>query len=231
MEIILYDRFYNWEIMAGSYLVKNSNWSQAFLQGKFSFNLKGLADYEYRLPESFHGSDNGALHAYLAEWILPKNNVELPVCLRLYNNSKGFSDLFLYEACIRNALGNNTTFGKIKILPKGRGWVRDNWITNSKWCEELDFMIHNWKTQQLRTYFIVPLPLSAKSTSEWYNPIAGHLELRLCRPGNKSWRYDPNLIATREEIDGRLQEFSRDVDIERQRFSLQLKHYSGNLSK
>ncbi|KAE9420603.1 hypothetical protein Angca_001920, partial [Angiostrongylus cantonensis] len=109
MEIIFYDRFFNWEVAAGSYLVKNSNWSQAFLRGK---------NYEYRLPKSFHGNDNGALHAYLAERILPKNNVELPVCLHIYNHTKNYADLFLYEACIRNTLGNNITFGKIKILRK-----------------------------------------------------------------------------------------------------------------
>ncbi|VDM60162.1 unnamed protein product [Angiostrongylus costaricensis] len=53
-EVIFYDRFYNWEVMAGSYLIKNSNWSRTFLQG--------FADYEFRLPKSFHGMDNGAIH-------------------------------------------------------------------------------------------------------------------------------------------------------------------------
>ncbi|RCN51242.1 hypothetical protein ANCCAN_02603, partial [Ancylostoma caninum] len=53
-DIIFYDRFYNWEIAAGSYLVKNTTWSQNFLYG--------LANYENRLPNSFHGTDNGGLH-------------------------------------------------------------------------------------------------------------------------------------------------------------------------
>uniref|UniRef100_A0A0K0D1Z0 Kinetochore protein SPC25 n=1 Tax=Angiostrongylus cantonensis TaxID=6313 RepID=A0A0K0D1Z0_ANGCA len=35
VEIIFYERFFNWEVAAGSYLVRNSDWSQSFLEGKF----------------------------------------------------------------------------------------------------------------------------------------------------------------------------------------------------
>ncbi|KIH45739.1 hypothetical protein ANCDUO_24216 [Ancylostoma duodenale] len=53
-EIAFFDRFYNWEVAAGSYIVKNTQWTQKF--------LKGFADYEFRLPKNYHGTDNGALH-------------------------------------------------------------------------------------------------------------------------------------------------------------------------
>ncbi|PIO60638.1 hypothetical protein TELCIR_17861, partial [Teladorsagia circumcincta] len=76
------------------------------------------ADFEFRLPKSFHGTDNGAIHAYLAEFIVPTAGVDLAICLWIYNNSKGYDDLFAYEACIRDLLGNGPSFGKIKILPK-----------------------------------------------------------------------------------------------------------------
>ncbi|EPB72557.1 hypothetical protein ANCCEY_08334 [Ancylostoma ceylanicum] len=109
-EVIFYDRFYNWEVMAGAYLVKNTIWSKHFLDG--------FANYEFRLPKSFHGTDNGALHAYLAEVILGTNNAALATCLHVYSRSRNFHDLFMYEACIRELLGNSTYFGKIKILPK-----------------------------------------------------------------------------------------------------------------
>ncbi|EYC23970.1 hypothetical protein Y032_0014g2246 [Ancylostoma ceylanicum] len=164
-EIIFYDRFYNWEVMAGAYLAKNSNWTKRFLDG--------FANYEFRLPKSFHGTDNGALHvsvylhtsgrfslspAYLAEVILGSNHDGLDSCLRIYGQSRDFDDLFMYEACIRELLGNSTHFGPIKILRKGTAWARDNWITNSLWNPERDFMMHNWKLPQMMTYKHIPLP-------------------------------------------------------------------------
>ncbi|KAE9420604.1 hypothetical protein Angca_001921, partial [Angiostrongylus cantonensis] len=60
VEIIFYERFFNWEVAAGSYLVRNSDWSQSFLEGKFLSRC--FADYEFRLPKSFHATDNGAIH-------------------------------------------------------------------------------------------------------------------------------------------------------------------------
>ncbi|KAK6057498.1 hypothetical protein COOONC_04984 [Cooperia oncophora] len=74
--------------MAGSYLAKNTNWTRNFLEGTsgniiyyimdnntilFSslwslvffehvHNFAGFAKYEFRLPKSYHGTDNGAIH-------------------------------------------------------------------------------------------------------------------------------------------------------------------------
>ncbi|VDL69464.1 unnamed protein product [Nippostrongylus brasiliensis] len=153
VDIAFFDRFYNWEVAAGSYIVRNSSWSLRF--------LKGFADYEYRLPLKFHGTDNGALHAYLAEVMFAKDRKnELAFCFRIYYNARSYDDLFTFEACVRQMFGLFTRFGNIEIYKKGTAWVRDNWMSNSKWSPERDFMIHNWKSIQLRKYKTSDLPLS-----------------------------------------------------------------------
>uniref|UniRef100_A0A8L8Q4J7 Nucleotide-diphospho-sugar transferase domain-containing protein n=1 Tax=Heligmosomoides polygyrus TaxID=6339 RepID=A0A8L8Q4J7_HELPZ len=174
-EIAFFDRFYNWEIAAGSYIVRNSNWSQQF--------LKGFADYEYRLPTEYHGTDNGALHAYIAEMLFSDTRrSELEFCLRIYYNLKSYKDLFTFEACVRQMIGMHTKIGNIQIYKKGTAWVRDNWMTNSKWSPDKDFMLHNWKIHQLRRYRQSDL-LHGASKAEWFNPFKGIIQLELCAPG------------------------------------------------
>ncbi|KHJ95750.1 hypothetical protein OESDEN_04302 [Oesophagostomum dentatum] len=130
--------------------------------------LESFANSEFRLPPNIYGSDNGALHTYLAEILMPPNRTELRKCNWIYENCRGYGDLFLFENCIRKLLGNSQQFGKVKILRKvstaflycvqGTGWVRDHGLTNSKWSVEDDFMIHNWKAGHQLTYKVTPIP-------------------------------------------------------------------------
>ncbi|KAF8360047.1 hypothetical protein PRIPAC_95042 [Pristionchus pacificus] len=53
-DITLFDRFFNFEVGANSYLVRNTQRGREF--------VRRFAEYEFRLPKSFHGTDNGALH-------------------------------------------------------------------------------------------------------------------------------------------------------------------------
>lgn len=209
-EIAFFDRFYNWEIAAGSYIVRNSEWSRRF--------LRGFANFEYRLPDHYHGTDNGALHAYLAEILFSKTRKsELAFCLHIYYNLKSYEDLFTFEACIKQMLGMFTKIGNIQIYKKGTAWVRDNWMTNSKWSPDRDFMLHNWKIVQLRRYEEADLPLTlhGPSKGEWFNPFKGQIDLDLCVPGNTTWNYDENLIDTRERIDSKLAMLYDKIDKDR----------------
>ncbi|VDM52340.1 unnamed protein product [Angiostrongylus costaricensis] len=136
-DITFYDRFCSWEIAMGSYLVKNTPFSRSF--------LRDFADYESKLPDSFHGSDNGAIHAYILETLASDYRPEAKVCYSIWSRSNSYIDLFLFEACIRSVLGSQRIFDKVRILRKGTGWVRDIWITKSKWNSERDFMLHGMK--------------------------------------------------------------------------------------
>ncbi|CAJ0590826.1 unnamed protein product [Cylicocyclus nassatus] len=204
--IIFYDRFYNWEVMAGSYLVKNSSWSRDF--------LNGFANYESRLPKPDHGSDNGALHAYLGEILAPHSSL-FKTCLLIYKAVKGQGSLFLYEACIREALGNTTHFGNITILPKGAGWARDPRVTNSKWCREFDFMMHNWKTKTEKRQNSRFHPISAPTGQNffvWYNPFFGKFDLNLCSPRNFTWNYVNTLMETPDSVRAQMETYKHKVE-------------------
>ncbi|KAK6041288.1 hypothetical protein COOONC_21207 [Cooperia oncophora] len=104
-----------------------------------------FANMETHLPNSFHGSDNGAIHAYLLETLVPDTRRDAHVCYSIWHQSSGFEDLFLFEACIRSIIGSQRTFENVRIVRKGTGWVRDIWITGSLWSSERDFMLHGMK--------------------------------------------------------------------------------------
>ncbi|VDM77544.1 unnamed protein product [Strongylus vulgaris] len=109
-DITFYDRFCSWEVAMGSYIVKNTDFSRIFLMN--------FANFETHLPDSFHGSDNGAIHAYLLETLAPESRREAHVCYSIWHQSSSFDDLFLYEACIRSVLGSQRDFGKVRIVRK-----------------------------------------------------------------------------------------------------------------
>uniref|UniRef100_A0A915BLK3 Nucleotide-diphospho-sugar transferase domain-containing protein n=2 Tax=Parascaris univalens TaxID=6257 RepID=A0A915BLK3_PARUN len=150
VDLIFYDRIFNFEIMAGSYIVRNSNYGRNF--------LNYWANYEYRLPPSFHGSDNGAIHNVFMELMVPQKVNERRRCEKVWNASKSFDDLFVYEACVREVLGRvNKWPGKARILNKGIAWSRDTWLTNSMWCEK-DFVLHGWQRRKMDAVIFASWP-------------------------------------------------------------------------
>ncbi|KAK6031849.1 hypothetical protein OSTOST_01981, partial [Ostertagia ostertagi] len=150
-DIIFYNRFFNHEVMAGSYLVRRSVFSKWF--------LRGWADYEFSLPNSFHGRDNGALHMWMT-----KQLPNAKKCEQLWNASTGYDSLSRYTVCCRKLL-RNASFPNIRVLEKGRAWARDGWLTNSHWNPEIDFMFHarkeadkkNYTTEHIGQDFIIGL--------------------------------------------------------------------------
>ncbi|CAP36294.1 Protein CBG18973 [Caenorhabditis briggsae] len=217
-DVIFYDRFYNWEIMAGSYLVINTPYAIKFLMD--------FANYESTLPDSFHGTDNGALHFFIAERFFPEEMYTIDLCRQPYKYSRDFDDVFTYEACLRAILGARTEFDRIKILKKGTGWARDSWITDGVWSKEIgDFMLHSWKTSQIQTIPNQKIKPVKTSMYEWFNPLVGAIHLDKCHSKNMSWNYDERLLGDSEEMMTSLTELRNKVTKQQFRFFYRMKSF------
>ncbi|VDL76379.1 unnamed protein product [Nippostrongylus brasiliensis] len=107
-DIIFYDRFYNFEITAGTYLAKKSPFAIGF--------LLGWANFVNRLSVPFSGTDNGAIHMYMTEIVAPNSSL-LRRCWKMYNNTVDYGTLWTYTLCCREAM-KNSSFKKIFIYEK-----------------------------------------------------------------------------------------------------------------
>uniref|UniRef100_A0A1I8ECS7 Nucleotide-diphospho-sugar transferase domain-containing protein n=3 Tax=Wuchereria bancrofti TaxID=6293 RepID=A0A1I8ECS7_WUCBA len=216
-DIIFYNRIWNFEVMAGSYLAKNT---------KFVINfLRMWANYNYRLPHSFHGSDNAAIHKNNAseKKTKKKENVKefsassfVTHCinkretlrtimeyikLKVINIGfvtdkfcRNYNDLFIYEACVRAQLETNEKWKrKISVLPKGKSWARDGWLTDSKWSEQ-DFIFHGWQKRRLNAPW---------KFASWKLPfLSTKFNMSICGTHNyiENWKYNKSFVRESNEI-------------------------------
>lgn len=166
-DLIFYQRIFNFEIMAGSYLARFENtWTVdccqtfAFLcefrRSEFTLRfLESWANAYYELPASFHGSDNGAIH-----YVFMKNFGDTqsakdmwPICKHIWQTSKNWDDLERYTSCSRAVLGEKNIFrvhgdtetkSVYLITNPIYAWARDGWLTKNKWSSR-DFIFHGWQ--------------------------------------------------------------------------------------
>lgn len=198
--VVFYNRIMNHEIMAGSYLIRNSESGREFLQS--------WADYESRLPDSFHGSDNGAIHSVVLEWSLPYLKKERKSCERLWKEAKNYVHLYEYEACTRTIMAKHPPPG-IKILPKGRvSWARDGWLSENMWSQS-DFILHGWQTRRQ----------DQMGFGRWHSPLISNDEsvsLAKCadsETAHQMWKYKNTFIGTDEEIMKRIYRVINDIEV------------------
>lgn len=184
-QLVFYNRIMNHEVMAGSYLLKNGEYARKF--------LNFWADYFYKLPNSFHGTDNGALHSAIVEFSLPMKEKQRKLCEeRFWKTSSGYHTLSIYEVCIQDIL-KSQKIDTISILPKGRfSWARDGWLTNSVWSDK-DFIFHGWQKKRLDKLIF----------AEWHSPLVGTFNLSLCgtEDAYKNWRYKDSFISSNLVVD------------------------------
>lgn len=206
--IIFYDRIFNFEIMAGSYLAKKSNFSITF--------LRGWANYEKKIPPRFSGSDNGAIHMYMVELLAPSSPL-IPKCWQLWRETTNFETLTRYTLCCREALKIQTN-RSIYVYKKGMGWARDAWLTNSHWSLERDFMFHALKEKDRRNFTMADKRrLSNGDYFPWINTLRTPLDMEKCRKKSVIWDHELDLIVPADVIDNHLAKRKIRVDMEYQR--------------
>ncbi|CAJ0939209.1 unnamed protein product, partial [Mesorhabditis belari] len=145
VNVMFYNRFYNDEIMAGSYIVRKSKQAENFLQLWVDY-------YEKTKLFPFSGTDNGAIQSVVLEFFAPELSPYREVCEKTWRTGRGFAELFRYEACAQYLISliPKKEFAQrgFVLYQKGEGWSRDGWVSGTWWCER-DLFFHGWKKAKL----------------------------------------------------------------------------------
>ncbi|VDD97026.1 unnamed protein product [Enterobius vermicularis] len=168
VNMIFYERFFNWEIACGNYLARNSEFAKDF--------LKRWADYEHlELGGSWwKGFDNGPLHIVALESLFPKESQEVRNCHKIWYTSVGYETYIPYVICVRIYLGATRIFpGKFKLLRRAHSFCRDWYHTGDAWCDK-DFMIHGWKARNV-------------NEKGWASPFRQDFDLTKCAADYNGW--------------------------------------------
>ncbi|KAH7713439.1 Protein T08G2.2 [Aphelenchoides avenae] len=186
VDIVLYERFFNWEIMSGNYLVRNTPFARNF--------LRTWADLEYTQPYNWSGRDNGALQIHVLRTVLPDAKAEINACENIWHRAVDYETYMAYVVCVKMALGapllrrsyvvssklagaTRLFPGKLRILRRAHGFARDGAESWDSWCEK-DFMFHGWKAQDV-------------GTEEWESPFERRFDLSECGTGYAGWNWRP----------------------------------------
>ncbi|VDK79291.1 unnamed protein product [Anisakis simplex] len=107
VDLIFYERFFNWEIASGNYLM------------------------------------------HLLQTLLPHAKQSIKNCDKIWHRGTDYKTYMAFVTCVKLSLGERRLWpGKLRILRRAHGWVRDGFITYDKWSDR-DFMLHGWKQQNI----------------------------------------------------------------------------------
>ncbi|KAL6736619.1 hypothetical protein Aduo_006947 [Ancylostoma duodenale] len=178
VDVLLYERFFNWEVAAGNYLVKNSNFGIKF--------LREFAKYEFKTPgKSWHGNDQGGLMMLLLKLLVPDATNEFNVCQDYWEKATNYDTYMAAVVCVRAALGAERIWPKkVRLFRKAEAFVRDGIITNEEWSQA-DFMLHGWKGRSVR---------------EWDGPFEHDIDPNKCGSGFEGWWWRSEKKKSIEEI-------------------------------
>ncbi|KHN73075.1 hypothetical protein Tcan_14775 [Toxocara canis] len=202
-DIIFYERLFCKEISAASFILRNSNFSRRFLNKWLEYDDKGFSG---KLS-----GDNPAIHVVFAELYAPYAKSEVARCMHIWDAATTYTELFTFEACLMLIVGKQRKFGKdIKIIERGRSWVRDPYITRSRWSIHRDFMFHGWKGLGMIEYdSISSANLEQLPTNNWFNPFSRPLNRENCNGSRAIYYWKRYLIVSSREIEIQLDQWDR----------------------
>uniref|UniRef100_A0A914VAW0 Uncharacterized protein n=1 Tax=Plectus sambesii TaxID=2011161 RepID=A0A914VAW0_9BILA len=187
-DLVFYERFFNWEIASGNYLVKNTPWATKF--------LKKWADWQYEQPSNWNGADNGVLQIHVLQSVMPEARNEIKICDQVWHKGTGYDTYMAYVTCCKLALGATRLWpGKVRLLRRAHGWVRDGYLSGDKWCQR-DFMLHGWKLNQTEI-------------QGWQSPYKQMFKVEECGSGESGWHWREDYRVSEDEIRKSLANFEK----------------------
>ncbi|CAI4229301.1 unnamed protein product [Auanema sp. JU1783] len=188
VDILFYERIFNFEIASGNYIIKNSEFSRNF--------LKKWSDFEHNLPSNWNGADNGALQILILQMAIPDAFQEYDNCNQIWHEGQNYETYMNYVTCVKLALGANRLWPeKLRIYRRAHGWVRDGFMTTDKFCE-VDFMFHGWKNQLV-------------GQEGWESPFNKNLNPEMCGEGDVGWDWRKGKRTTCDVIKKEIADFEK----------------------
>ncbi|KAI6240325.1 hypothetical protein M3Y99_00464200 [Aphelenchoides fujianensis] len=207
VDIIFYERFFNWEIMAGSYLMRNTEQSRRFLME--------WAQTDEQQFDGFTGYDNGALQVstpfILFLHFSPHSNSKSSK--RLYpkqgRNNERVSAFTVDPKHKQSTCSTSPAFeciwvwsvrvfpSVLRIYRRAHGWARDLVPSGNLWAPS-DFMIHGWKANRLGEATV----FNADVFEELPHPSQ-------CSRGLDGWKWRADKRVGTEELRQRLAQAER----------------------
>ncbi len=164
INIVHYERFYNGEIVAGNYLIRNQYWSYMYL-------LRWISLYEILPDIYYHNNDNGALHLHFL-LVLNTNLERVHKCYTLWKQSTNETIYDQYVGCTKCALGGKRQFEHVQLLRRGHGFARDYREPENVVLEN-DFLLHSFKNDT-SVYYSQYVTINS-CTDNWEPPVHEHL--------------------------------------------------------
>ncbi|ETN73054.1 START domain protein [Necator americanus] len=210
IHLVFYNRIFNHEVMAGSYLVREKlrhGSSSRTLEKVASTWLSSLTnsfdDFYLMLDVEQVAFTAGMIEPHLTIFKSVIVSFELPElksargrCEEFWARSRDYTTLSVYEVCIQLILTSNH-LEHILILNKSfHSWARDGWLTNSAWSKN-DFILHGWQKRRK----------DCLQFARWHSPLVDRMwNKTLCTSSDAylNWRYKDSFIESKEAIQQRL---------------------------